>query len=123
MKAGVRKLNSDLAQPRRGFTLIELLVVITPIAILAAMLLPAQAKAKEKANKTQCLNNLRNVGWNDAWETAHLPYDATGVRLQPGRRIAEDRHTGAIVGTCFDGHSESIKPRKMHDRDWNIRRP
>ena len=73
---------------RRGFTLIELLVVIAIIAILAAILFPVFARAREKARQTSCLSNLKQIGLS--WMMYAQDYDERAClqhEVGPGRIV------------------------------------
>lgn len=70
-----------LPKPFRGFTLIELLVVIAIVVVLAALLLPALARAKEQARRVKCISNLKQISlavkdfaldhdWKNPWHAA-----------------------------------------------------
>jgi len=86
----------------RGFTLIELLVVIAIIAILAAMLFPVFARARESARKIQCLSNIKNIAL--AYQMYLTDYD----RMPPNERRQEVTDW-FMANKC--GDAASIKPR------------
>jgi prepilin-type N-terminal cleavage/methylation domain-containing protein/prepilin-type processing-associated H-X9-DG protein len=92
---------------RRGFTLIELLVVIAIIAILAAILFPVFARAREKARETSCRSNLKQIGL--ALHMYASDYDG----LLP---IADDKPvTNPILGFGLaDVIQPYVKNRQVH---------
>ena len=84
----------------RGFTLVELLVVIAIIGILVALLLPAIQAAREAARRTQCQNNLKQMG------LAILNYESSIGEMPPG--VVKDNPGGTTGGDYYHGWSHDI---------------
>lgn len=93
---------------RRAFTLVELLVVIAIIGVLVALLLPAVQAAREAARRSQCQNNLKQVG------LAMNNFEGTHKRLPPGALMNEGSAWSAYILSYLEG-GNAFKQLKIGD--------
>lgn len=94
----MKRLTGNSSRSPRGFTLIELLVVIAIIAVLIALLLPAVQQAREAARRSQCQNNLKQIGL-----ALHNYYD-TYNSLPPGQ-LHKVGNQAAVAIAAFGWHT------------------
>jgi prepilin-type N-terminal cleavage/methylation domain-containing protein/prepilin-type processing-associated H-X9-DG protein len=98
---------------RNGFTIIELLASIAIVGVVLAMLLPAVQKARESARKTECKNNLRQMG------VALLAHESQYGGLPPGRNADKGRnHSWATAVLPFLDQS-ALAENYHWDQAWN----
>ncbi|MES2465257.1 MAG: DUF1559 domain-containing protein [Armatimonadota bacterium] len=116
MNSSLLKRRTTIGSPVRAFTLIELLVVIAIIAILAAILFPVFAQAREKARQTACLSNLKQIGTGLTMYTQD--YDET----LPGNQFAAPNQVSGDAGLATGATATPIgfmdKDATKVGRNW-----